>query len=1063
MNKITISTIIILTLSFLNLRVYAQLHSEPSCGQNFNLNWSTSSADDDHYWPPGQLSKSYTNVNGSGTDVTITFTGETESLGFWAGNTPKVGTQSSNLFKGIDLLSKGFNGSGITCTITFSKPIYALSFDVHHINKWQLNGDKYTFTGKDKDGNTIYPEFTNSQNPSYTSDNTTGVVNAISNKISGDNGVVGVNFSDSNHIKSISFLWEDCDTCNNNEIHATGIGNFSFCTPQVLDFDGKDDYISSDAFLGDHSEVTMMSWIKLDENSNGGDIIGQRNFRLYVDADKNLKAFIKLNSGPSISSSNSIASVLKENLWQHVALKFNSTTGSVTLYRNGIIIWNYIDSALIGNAINNSLGWNSNHDFEIGRNTEFDNNYFKGSIYECRVYNKALSDTQLQQQLHQEIENNNGYVRGTVVPKNIEGLLWDDLILYYKMKHVDTGYVSDKSNNTTNGMLHNMSIDQDPQDFTAPLPYETIASSNGNWTLPNNWLHGNVWDITKGIPEHSIIEVNGNFNVYSNINTKALIINKNGILNVKQNSSLTNSWYLKLDGNLYLEDQSQLIQTETSTLDKSSNGVLEKDLKGTADKFTYNYWSSPVGKSNNSTLNNSYTVKDVFINIDFLPNGYDGLFAPLSIADYWIWKYSNNLSDNYATWQHVRSSGEIFPGEGFTMKGPGTGDVDDEQSYKLKGKPNNGDITLKVNARNDYLVGNPYPSAIDAVKFIQDNKSIISGSGAINGTLYFWKHWGGGSHIADDYQGGYATFSLSGGVPAASNGNNSDIVSTGGNPIDIPNRYIPVGQGFYITTDTDGAIMFNNSQRISHVKNNTPAHKNQSSKNTASKSDDVRMKIRLGFKSINTLQRQLLITVDENATSGYDWGYDSKYIDTQIDDMYWLINNEKFIIQGTNKIDKQTIIPLGVHTKKDGFNTINIDDLEHVPSEFEIYLHDKELNIYHDLKQSKYETYLAAGHYLERFEIAFSRAQTLGINDNENKQIEVYFSNEKNRIVVNNPTSKLIESVEMFNILGQALFKFQTNTSENHLEYSANQITTGNYILKIETEFGLISKKVLIK
>lgn len=179
--------------------------------------------------------------------------------------------------------------------------------------------------------------------------------------------------------------------------------------------------------------------------------------------------------------------------------------------------------------------------------------------------------------------------------------------------------------------------------------------------------------------------------------------------------------------------------------------------------------------------------------------------------------------------------------------------------------------------------------------------------------------------------------------------------------------------------------------------------------------------------------------------------------------MYWLINNEKFIIQGINEINEQTIIPLGVHTKTDGFNSIIIDELENVSNELDVYLHDKELSIYHDLRQSKYEIYLAAGQFLNRFEITFSQDKTLDTEENENKQIEVYFSNEKNSIVINNPASKLIESVEMFNILGQTLFQFLTNTTNNHIEYNANQIKAGNYILKIETEFGMISKKVLIK
>ncbi|GAA4977430.1 LamG-like jellyroll fold domain-containing protein [Algibacter aquimarinus] len=1058
MKKIAVTIIIVFSLCFYNIKAYAQLHKTPACGQNFNLKWSTSMVSDDYFWPSGQLENTYTNVDGSGTDITIKFTGETSTLGFWAGQTPKVGTQSSYLYKAIDLLSNGFSGSGITCTIIFSKPIYAFSFDIHHVNVWEANGDKYEFTGKDQDGNIIYPEFTNSSKPTYTSNNNTGIVNATSNITSGENAIVGVNYASPNYIKSVSFTWGNCDNCSTNVPHATGIGDFSFCTPQNLDFDGIDDYVNRSAFLGGKSEVTMMSWIKLDSNSSGGEIIGQRNFRLYLDNNKQLKAFIKTNSGEELSSVDLPEGILKENLWYHTIIKFDGDSGTATLYLNGNVIWSYQDDSLIGTIINDTPDWNSDYDFEIGRNTEFDNNHFKGSIYECRVYDKALSLNQIHQQINQEIENNNGNIRGTVIPKDIDGLLWSNLILYYKMSVLNTGFTPDSSNSKEDGNLNNMSIFQENQDYTAPLPYVTTSTSTGNWSNPNNWLQSNEWVISTEIPEHSIIHIKGDLEIDTNISTTGLIIDDGSSLSVQKNSGLFNSWYLKLDGILDLEEESQLIQTENSTLDITSSGILEKDLQGTADKYTYNYWASPVGKVNQTTNNNNYALKDVFTNITFLETGHDGAINPISIADYWIWKYINKPGDNFASWQQVRSTGDISPGEGFTMKGPGTGSIDEEQNYVLQGKPNNENITLNVNAGNDYLVGNPYPSAMDAVKFINDNKSTISGVGSSNGTLYFWKHWGGGSHIANDYQGGYATFSLSGGVPAASKKTEDIINSTGGTPTDVPNRYIPVGQGFYITAETDGIVNFNNSQRIFHIEDSETS----TFKNEALKSSDTRMKLRIGFNSINNLQRQLLITVDENATPEYDWGYDSKYIDTQIDDMYWLINNEKFIIQGTNEVNDQTTMPLGIHTKTDGFNTITIDELENTPNDIEIFLHDKELNLYHDLKQSKYEVYLSAGQYPNRFEITFSQDITLSTAENKNKQIEIYFSNEKNKIIIDNPASRLVESVEMFNILGQTLFKFQTNTNKNHIEYNSSQIKAGNYILKIKTEFGMISKKVLI-
>src|SRR5210317_2180002 len=126
------------------------------------------------------------------------------------------------------------------------------------------------------------------------------------------------------------------------------------------------------------------------------------------------------------------------------------------------------------------------------------------------------------------------------------------------------------------------------------------------------------------------------------------------------------------------------------------------------------------------------------------------------------------------------------------MKGPGTGSILTDQNYVFSGKPNNGDIDLTLSAGNDYLVGNPYASAIDAYKFINDNSS------SITGTLYFWEHWGGGNHNLGDYQGGYHLLNLSGATTAASIGSNDPDVGSGGTPVKIPGNYIPVSQGFFV-------------------------------------------------------------------------------------------------------------------------------------------------------------------------------------------------------------------------------------------------------------------------
>ena len=71
------------------------------------------------------------------------------------------------------------------------------------------------------------------------------------------------------------------------------------------------------------------------------------------------------------------------------------------------------------------------------------------------------------------------------------------------------------------------------------------------------------------------------------------------------------------------------------------------------------------------------------------------------------------------------------------------------------------------------------------------------------------------------------------------------------------------------------------------------------------------MKIRIGFNSYNNFHRQLLIGfMDELATEGIDPGYDAIHIDNQQNDMYFLNNGTKLIIQGASHFETNKVYPL---------------------------------------------------------------------------------------------------------------------------------------------------------
>lgn len=601
---------------------------------------------------------------------------------------------------------------------------------------------------------------------------------------------------------------------------------------------------------------------------------------------------------------------------------------------------------------------------------------------------------------------------------------------------------------------------------TAPLPYETVA--DGDWSSVATWLHGDVWDITDEANnmDWSIVHVKHNLTTSARHGTLGLIVDSGVEVEINNNVELQNTWYLNLEGSLDLQGESQLVQTENSIL--VGSGILERDQQGTVNLYTYNYWSSPVHTTNpNSNIDGdeSYTISSVLLdgtdaanpqNFNFV-GGYNGNEAsnPKEISEYWMWKFANQTSDNYYAWKQVKSTGELKVGEGYSMKGYGTGAATAENNYVFKGTPNNGDITLSTDAGNDYLVGNPYPSAIDGYAFILDNTHT-------DGTLYFWEHFGGGTHVLREYQGGYGQLTLSGGVPAVSH---TDVAQSGAST-KTPEQYIPVGQGFFIKALSNGNTTFNNDQRVFVTESslNSTFLKSNASKETNAFTEDSRTKIRLNISSETGYTRQLLVTVDENATIQKDWGYDGALIENNNFDAYWMIEDEKYIIQGIDTINSITTkLPLGVKSKTSTTFNVSIKSLEFAPENMVVYVKDNATNTYFNLIEANFSASIEQEELNNRFEIVFNNETVLSTEAVEltEANVNMYFNNQNNILTINNFNNQEIKSLKMYNTLGQVVFEKAINSYDSSVEIPLKS-STGLYIASVTTTNSEITKKIII-
>lgn len=547
-------------------------------------------------------------------------------------------------------------------------------------------------------------------------------------------------------------------------------------------------------------------------------------------------------------------------------------------------------------------------------------------------------------------------------------------------------------------------------------------------------------------------------------------------------------------GAVRLTGEAQMIQSGLVANPTVGSGQLLRDQQGTRSSFNYNYWSSPV--SNNGL---DYTIGDVLrdgtdvvtnpfnpIGINFDPNPFfaDGaLTNPIKMSDYWLFKYTS-VNTSYAGWQFVGSTGSIKVGEGFTMKGvDGTAAISNQQNYVFIGKPNNGTIALNIAPNQTYLIGNPYPSALDADEFIKDNIKDGPGRNAtnvINGALYFWNHFAGQTHILASYIGGYATYTLMGGVNAISN----DVLinNNGATGTLIPQKYIPVAQGFFVSTTLDpnlvsnnpnltsaitgGPILFKNSQRAFKVESpiNSVFMRAQPDyvSSTVTANVDYRPKIRLVFDAVNGLHRQLLVGVDENASDLFDLGYDAPIIDVNEDDMYWEFSENQFVIQAVPDFNLNRSIPLSVKIANPGMISIKISAIENVPETTAIYIYDATTGIYHNIRNSDFTVQLPVGIYVNRFFLRFATEEALGTGENAFNSLTIKFTNNNSCLNIRNTDAKtIVEKVYLFNLLGQMINSWNVENKPN-IQIPIQYISQGVYSVKVKTSKGDFSTKIIV-
>jgi hypothetical protein len=553
-------------------------------------------------------------------------------------------------------------------------------------------------------------------------------------------------------------------------------------------------------------------------------------------------------------------------------------------------------------------------------------------------------------------------------------------------------------------------------------------------------------------------------------------------------------------GNLYLRNESQLLQAKTGGSANSGAGKLSVFQEGTVNNFAYNYWCSPVGNSITAVGNESFgitmlnqpssaIVSTPATMLSMSTN--NGVANPLGISQGWIFKYLS--SSLYSQWFGVYSASTLNPGEGFTMKGTAgtdatftdagvTNNPGSKQRYDFRGRPNDGDIAINLATGMRTLTGNPYPSAIDL-------RAFLLGATNSTGTAYFWEQDKTvNSHFIAAYQGGYGTYSPGAGpmgtyVPAVfyaydPAGTQLGSVSLGST---YERRFCPIGQGFMLEGGVTGTVTMRNSYRVYQKEGAANFSQFERDGNSnyklTSKEDTFLPKIPSvsGFDyttvstkpapqiRINTLMnniaiRQSVLVFQNGATDGVDFGADAKSPDKTAEmDAYFVIDNSEYVIDVV-EFDINKRIPIGFKNAVPATFKLTVSEILNFDGAEHVYLHDKIADVYYEITNAEHEILMPAGLNNTQYELTFVD----GLLSNPSftaENLQVLQNNDLKAFTVLNPGLQSIKSIQLYDIAGKLILNNSGVGAMDKYQYPTSSYSDAIYIVKITTADNQVSNK----
>lgn len=535
------------------------------------------------------------------------------------------------------------------------------------------------------------------------------------------------------------------------------------------------------------------------------------------------------------------------------------------------------------------------------------------------------------------------------------------------------------------------------------IPNVSNSSSTGktwNGSVSANWNVAANWGPCPGVPTASDNVTIPNVATQPIVSVtpaavcNSLTVNSGADLTINSGQNLSANGAVVNNGIIYVNNGANFIQTLSSTSYSGSGQTVVRRQGNSAGG--YNAWSSPVVGAaipgNNkywysSSLGTNSNADDVTPYVD--PGWQSNVPATMTAG---VGYYSTDAG--FTTFSGQAHNGSYTP------------------SVITSGLPANSIVAPTY----FNLIGNPYPSSLNADLFISQNAS------RIDGALYFWSDENAGSaaYSTDDF----ATYSTGGLI----------VPLTGGGSSGAPVPSIPSCQGFFVRCTNSGTINFNNGQR--------GGSNNQFFRMAAP--DHQRIWLSINNEALQ-LFNQTLVAFSADATDQKDWGVDAlKMRGNSAIALASVQDEDTYVIATFADIpDNGKVVPLMTYVHADGVYTFVADSMVGFESRH-VYLEDLSTGQLFPMQQGDAHSFhMSSADEFNRFQLWFSPATVTGLEEVED-QLQFYATNDM--IVVETASSTAVKgTLRIVDMAGRLILNQGMTISNGIGRLQTGSLATGIY------------------